>query len=880
MQILSDLPPSHPTHYRRLLSIAALFALGTIASRAADSVPAGWFVWPLETPASGSALDASALNSAPAGAHGRIRVEDGHFVTGDGHRIRFWGANLAGSDAFVSAKRADELAELFARNGINIVRLHHLDNPWDVKNGGSIWSKDRNDHLQIDPAQLDKIHRLVAALKARGIYVDVNLKVSKTLVPADGFPATVTQFPDFQKRIDMVDRRMIELQKLYAREFLTPKNPYTGYSLADDPAVAMVETNNENSLLGYWTRDLGRGLDTYPQPFRGEIQGLWNAWLARHYPTDAALAAAWKPAATGGSEVLSPSATWTRHLEAESRAEILPGSNGSELNVKVMKTTGMDWHVQVSTGGLKLSDGQVYTVEFDARADKDRKIQVSVSVDPATKEAWRSFGAMQTLPLTTTWTHERIVFPAHGAGTSPGALSFNLGQATGQVSLRHLRFFAGCSGAGLQSGQSARAGTVPLPTSPSPRQWADWISFLADTERAYADEMRSYLRDDLHVKAPITITQIEYGGIEGLWREQGSDFADSHAYWQHPSFPGGDGWDLANWAIKNTPQLDALSDRSFGEFGSLAMNRVAGKPLTVSEYDHPFPSDYECEMYPTFAAFAARQDWDGLFPFAIGDVSTKDATGAIASFFDQQHNPAKWGLSRFATLVFREGLIPAATASAELRVGTPPWAEAYHEDTLWDRLMPAGPIHFLDTRLSVSDRFLPVGERDRIEREGVPAAGPVRIATGPSGKLFLIATPRAAAVVGFIGGTRQAAGSLEVDCPAFGRNFASVTAVALDGRPLPESTRILVTLVARVANQGMVWNAERTTVGRHWGHGPTIAERVPATLSLACSGPRQVFALAPDGTRAKPVPAVYQKGRLTFSDSPDDHTIDYEIVTP
>ncbi len=871
--------PVFPVSRRHLLTLAGLLALGSIAARASESVPKGWFAWPLVMPKAGSALDASGLNAVPAGAHGRIRVEDGHFVTGDGHRIRFWGANLTADDAFVSAKRADELAELFARNGINIVRLHHLDNPWAIKTGGSIWRKDRADHLEIDPAQLDKIHRLVAAFKARGIYIDINLKVSKTLVAADGFPTTVSQFPDFQKRIDMADRRMIELQKLYAREFLGPVNPYTGYSLAEDPAVATVETNNENSLLGYWTRDLGRGIDAFPEPFRGEIRTMWNAWLAKRYATDAALAAAWEPAAASGTApLLAPDAKWLPHLTDGSQVEILPGSNGTTLKVRVLKTTGQDWHVQVSTGGLPLEDRGVYTIEFDARADKPRTIQVSVSNDPAGGDEWRSFGVMQTFALTPAWVHERVVFPAHGVGASKGALSFNVGQATGTVSLKNLRFFAGCAGAGLQRGQSARAGTVPLPITPSKAQWADWIAFLADTERSYADEMRAYLRNDLHVKAPITITQIEYGGIEGLWREQGSDYADSHAYWQHPSFAGG-AWNLSHWSIANSPQLAVFTDRNFGALGGLAMNRVAGKPLTVSEYDHPAPSDFVSEMYPTFAAFAARQDWDGLYPFAMGDVRNPNH-GAISNFFDQQHHPAKWGLSRFATLVFREALVPAAPAAAVLRPGTPPWSEAYHEDTLWKRLIPTGPIGFLDTRLSVSDAFLPAGERVRVDRVGTPVPGPVRVVAGPAGKLFIIDAPQAAAVVGFIGGADQAAGPLKVSCPRFGRNFGAVTAVSLDGKTLPESGRILVTLVARAENQGMIWNSDRTSVGGNWGHGPTIAERIPASLSLACSGPRRVFALVPDGTRARQVASTYADGRLSFRDSAGDATIDYEIVAP
>ena len=104
-------------------------------------------------------------------------------------------------------------------------------------------------------------------------------------------------------------------------------------------------------------------------------------------------------------------------------------------------------------------------------------------------------------------------------------------------------------------------------------------------------------------------------------------------------------------------------------------------------------------------------------------------------------------------------------------------------------------------------------------------------------------------------------------------------AIALDDLTLPESDRVLVTIVARAENQGMKWNEARTTTGAEWGHGPTIAERVPATIELATEGSRRVFALKPDGTRAAEVQATYTSGRLTFTVSPKDNTLHYEVVT-
>jgi hypothetical protein len=118
-----------------------------------------------------------------------------------------------------------------------------------------------------------------------------------------------------------------------------------------------------------------------------------------------------------------------------------------------------------------------------------------------------------------------------------------------------------------------------------------------------------------------------------------------------------------------------------------------------------------------------------------------------------------------------------------------------------------------------------------------------------------------------------------VHCDRFGLNFGAVTAVAIDAKPLNRSGRVLVTLAARAENQGSVWNAARTSVGDVWSKGgPTIAERVPATVRLKTSAARRVFALAPDGSRTAEVAVQWADGWLTFSSREGPATLHYEIT--
>jgi len=66
------------------------------------------------------------------------------------------------------------------------------------------------------------------------------------------------------------------------------------------------------------------------------------------------------------------------------------------------------------------------------------------------------------------------------------------------------------------------------------------------------------------------------------------------------------------------------------------------------------------------------------------------------------------------------------------------------------------------------------------------------------------------------------------------------------------SRRLLLTFVGQVSNVDMVWNAARTSVsgpdGR-WGHGPALAEGIPATMTLANANVKHVWVLDPSGAR-------------------------------
>ncbi len=220
-----------------------------------------------------SPVDVSFLLDAPAGKHGFVRAQGAHLVTGDGKRIRFWGVNVTdwskGSVMVPSKEDSPLWAATLARFGVNCVRFQFLDLPTPR---GLIDGK-RDDTRALDPEAFDREDFFIAELEKRGIYVDFNLLVGRPFKAGDGVQ-DYQKIREGAKGISLYDPRIIELQKEYARQLLAHYNPYTKSEYRNDPAVAMVEINNENAL---WVGSHG------PTPYYDhELADLYNVWLKKN----------------------------------------------------------------------------------------------------------------------------------------------------------------------------------------------------------------------------------------------------------------------------------------------------------------------------------------------------------------------------------------------------------------------------------------------------------------------------------------------------------------------------------------------------------------------------------------------------------------------
>ncbi|MDE2208028.1 MAG: hypothetical protein KGK12_15470, partial [Armatimonadetes bacterium] len=231
-------------------------------------------------------VDFSGTLQAPAGQHGMLQVgADGHFVFADGTRARFWGINVSSTRLDIPDAEIEHTVRLFADTGLNLVRLEAVDN-----RNCLLGPADARTSRRLDRRYLDKLDRWMDALRRHGIYYYLDLLDLRTFKSGDGVEHA-SALRRGARPYALFDPTLIALQKRYAHQLLTHRNPYSGLRPIDDPALAMVEICNENGFFLYPART-----DGLIAPYADELQQRWNVWLQKRYASRDNLVAAWTDA--------------------------------------------------------------------------------------------------------------------------------------------------------------------------------------------------------------------------------------------------------------------------------------------------------------------------------------------------------------------------------------------------------------------------------------------------------------------------------------------------------------------------------------------------------------------------------------------------------
>ena len=257
---------------------------------------ADWFAWAPKNEVGPSVIGFENWLDKPAGKHGGVRISGDHFEFADKTPVKFWGTNLSYAASAPEKADADFMAARLAKWGVNAVRMHKFTGPNGWEGIG-----DPEDVTKMDAAGLDRLDYFSSQLAANGVYFGwshtYHFKMraanrARLLAPdeimnnlgGDTY-GLINVAPDVQ---DLLIESVVNL--------LRHRNPYSGQTYAQDPALAYIELQNEDDVFFYNTEGALGKAPTY----KAQLLKRWGAWLAAKYKTQSALATAWGDALKGG----------------------------------------------------------------------------------------------------------------------------------------------------------------------------------------------------------------------------------------------------------------------------------------------------------------------------------------------------------------------------------------------------------------------------------------------------------------------------------------------------------------------------------------------------------------------------------------------------
>ncbi len=377
--------------------------------------------------------------------------------------------------------------------------------------------------------------------------------------------------------------------------------------------------------------------------------------------------------------------------------------------------------------------------------------------------------------------------------------------------------------------QSGAAADGPIPrltgqqsaSAPKERYNAE-MAFYMDAENRFYQDMSTYLKTQLGVKVPITgtadhsHTSSPYSMLASLAK---LDILDGHVYWEHPGSP----------PPVNTPMV---ADPLHSTVVQLSRTAFAGKPYTVSEFNHPFPNEWASEGIPTLAAYGSFQDWDAIILYTFEPKRDPAWKPYVGDPFDISLDPVRMTEMATGALMFLRGDVRPARETVERTYSK--------EQVLESRLLPRTEQPYFTPGFPLA---LPLQHAVRIRSLDGPAmaassavqANPIISDTGElswqtsaNSGLISVDTPRTQALIGFLHANPKELKNLGAEIQ---NQFGALVLSSLDGKPLASAGKMLLTAGSRVANTGMKWNDAHTNL-RDQGRSPTLIEPVSGTLTL------------------------------------------------
>jgi hypothetical protein len=422
------------------------------------------------------------------------------------------------------------------------------------------------------------------------------------------------------------------------------------------------------------------------------------------------------------------------------------------------------------------------------------------------------------------------------------------------------------------------------------------VRFFAELERGYYERMYDYLRG-IGVKIPIACSNMLMNAPEAQLQALVGDHVEFNIYFDHPHRD-------YRW-IRNQPMLKERG----GIIPETAAASAAGKPYALTEINF-CNTRYRMEAPLLTAAYASLQDWDAVLWWDYH--ASWDRAGEYEEFlgatpmFSVKDNPMMMAQFGAASVAFRRGYMSPARTRINVKLddadvfADPNWVWR----TGWSAPSPHSPFAVLSLLCQVRSQYedasgrtpdltLQTSSADGGDERAIEIRDPVEAMEsdpdlvwqavrdkvsdlnlaaipGPGATtltsdthelswdtekgVLTIDAERLQAAVGFLAGRRIELHDFTLDLPRAEEGvaqapFAAVSLCSLDGKPLGESSHILLATVGRAEDTGQVWEEDSEGYfAATAGTAPVLAEPVRARVTWSGRS-LKALPLSPAGKR-------------------------------
>ncbi len=405
--------------------------------------------------------------------------------------------------------------------------------------------------------------------------------------------------------------------------------------------------------------------------------------------------------------------------------------------------------------------------------------------------------------------------------------------------------------------------------------------FLAETKVASNRQIEAFLRAN-GVKALLSGSNW-WDTMAQAFERDTLDVVDNHQYADHPD---------RHWLPTRYNQKSTLREGNPTYMVPImkAPSRIFGKPFIITEYNFCMPNRHRAEGGAMMGAYAALQDWDGLYRFAWAHDEALIKEQRPASGFDVSTDPLNQLAERQVVLMFRRGDVSPAKRRYVYGVTMNEATQAGVGD-MWGKGLFPHPFNALALQSQIGSQIIEGGRAIKGAFDGVVAAeAPAEAQLAGNSFLAKTALPAVKANPEIVSDTGEIAinnqkGYLRVDTPltacivapagldlaagplaiSGGTTFASVSASSMDGKPVDASARILILHLTNVLNTDMAFANDKMTDLYKIGRLPYLAKTGSVDVSLRNANPDlKLYAVAGDGTRGRQIPATYADGAYRF----------------